>query len=81
MQSAENGGLSNVSVSGISTLKGKYVSEVTTSAAGVITATFGSGVLAGENMTITPEVAIGGQIEKWVCAGSLDAKFIPSGCK
>ncbi|SFQ87773.1 type IV pilus assembly protein PilA [Halopseudomonas formosensis] len=81
VQAAEQGGLSSVTVAGISSLKGKYVSKVETAGAGVITATFTGGVLDGETMTITPTLSTTGQIEKWVCSGSLEEKFIPSGCK
>jgi len=84
VQAAESGGLSNITVDGVSTLKGKYVDSVGVSTGGIITASFTGGVLNGKTMKIEPEEN-NGQIQKWTCSpgdnNGLDTKYIPSGCK
>ena len=65
-------------------LDGKYfpVGGVTVSPAGVISVAFNAGKLAGQTMTITPNMNAGAdQISTWTCAGLTKASHIPSGCR
>ena len=72
----------------------KYVSTVTTDAAGVVTVTatnaFGDALIDGKTITLTPMIngvaatASDGmkQVTAWVCAaGTMDKKFLPGSCK
>ncbi|AWM58907.1 pilin [Stutzerimonas stutzeri] len=64
----------------ISELEGKYFAGVTL-AAGALTIPFTSGVHAGGQMTLTPNLnQAGNQIANWECS-DLDPKFLPSACR
>lgn len=84
---AENGGLAGTGAdvgiqASAGALQGKYVAAVGVGANGVITATFGAGVLNGQTMTITPFTnAAGTQISRWECTGLGNPQHLPSGCR
>jgi len=67
----------------VETQASKYVGSVAY-AAGVITATataaVGGTVAVGDTITLTGTKAANGQVD-WVCAGTIAAKYRPSGCK
>ena len=68
----------------------QYVASIQTSASGVVTITSQGipGVLG--NITLTPSStttgsavapAVGGQVRRWICSGSIDVKYRPSTCR
>ena len=68
-------------------LTGQYVSEVELENS-VIKVTFGSGALNGDVMVISPIIRASGQIQGWRCLdegghtdSTIEAKYIPSGCR
>jgi type IV pilus assembly protein PilA len=63
-------------------LVGKYIAAtgMKVLANGVISATFSSGVLSGQTMTLTPTVT-GTQISKWTCAGLTKTSHMPASCQ
>ena len=82
---AENGDMTGVEAdAGITAsagaLAGKYVTGVSVAANGVINVAFGSGVLAGQTMTLTPTLN-GTQISQWTCADLDNTQHLPSGCR
>lgn len=63
------------------TLDGRYVSQVDLGADGVITITFGSGVLDGQTIILTPDEGTA-QISGWDCtAGTVDSRHLPRACQ
>lgn len=64
-------------------LKGKYFSAggATVGASGIITVAFDNGANSGKNLVLTPTLENSGQISKWTCAGSIEAKRLPSTCQ
>ncbi|AVP99121.1 prepilin-type cleavage/methylation domain-containing protein [Ahniella affigens] len=63
---------------------GNYVTQVEVSGAGVITCTFGNDantLIAGQNMTLTPDGTTNVGSITWQCGGSIDAKYRPSSCR
>ncbi len=64
-------------------LVGKYIVATGVSVAaatGIITAAFSSGSNSGKNVTLTPTI-VNGQVQKWVCGGTVDAGRLPASCK
>lgn len=61
---------------------GKYIQDgaITIAADGAISIPFDVGVLAGEVMTLTPQIN-GGQVSEWRCAGLTNTQHLPSGCR
>lgn len=68
----------------------QYVSSVNTSAAGVITVTMQNlGGSASGNITLTPYISLtastpptaGATIQRWVCSGTIEAKYRPGSCR
>ncbi|MDA3877247.1 MAG: pilin, partial [Halothiobacillus sp.] len=59
-------------------IKGNYVSTVTISTGGVITALMSVTGVTG-NVVLTPKTTAGSV--KWACTGSLPAKYLPSSCR
>ncbi len=68
-----------------SALSGKYFPAsgmVLTAGTGVLTTTFNNGANSGSTLILTPIAnSANGQIQKWVCTGTIGANRIPSGCK
>ena len=65
-------------------LEGKYFAAkgASVTGTGVITVSFTSGTLKGQNMVITPHENVGkGQIARWTCTGLTKANHLPSGCR
>ena len=63
-------------------LSGKYLTKVEVTNAGVITATFNANsAMSGKTLMLTPSVSASGQITKWECDGTIEARYIPSGCR
>ncbi len=63
-------------------ITGKYVTQVTVSGAGVVTATYGKAAnakIAAGTVLITPADE-GGSIS-WVCSSALPDKYIPQNCR
>ena len=62
-------------------VRGRYISRIAISDAGVITATFGPdshGQLEGKTLIYTPE-DIGGTVT-WTCKGTMPKQYLPRGC-
>ena len=87
---AENGSVPAAADAGMAALiaaaaalDGKYISGVTIAGGtGIISATFDTGTLATQTMTLTPAVdADTAQITQWTCAGLDNVSHIPSGCR
>ena len=84
---ADKGGLTGVNSDPAITaqaraLAGKYFSAggATVGANGVITVSFATGANSTKTLTLTPS-AVNGQIAKWTCGGTIDAKRLPSTCR
>ena len=61
----------------------KFVSGVTNSSAGVITATASSAEpkISGSTVTLTPTADTSTGVLTWVCAGDIDKKYRPASCQ
>lgn len=65
---------------------GKYVSNLTVSVLGVITATMGtvangtSALVAGDTAIMTPTFPDDASSIVWVCTGTIEDKYMPSAC-
>lgn len=87
---ADQGNLDNVNsdqgiVTTLQNLEGKYFAAKTVSVAnttGVITIPFNKGANKDKTMTLTPDLKpTTGQIAKWTCAGTIEARRLPSSCR
>lgn len=70
---------------GAQDLEGKYFPAKAVTVSGspsVITTTFGSGANKGKTLTLTAvPSAAGGQIARWDCGGTIEAKRLPTSCQ
>ncbi len=70
----------------VGTQASREVASVAWSGAAIVATTpadgaGGASAIAGQTITLTPSEILNGQIGRWVCAGTIEARFRPASCR